>query len=386
VGHERADPATVNPRPADSTSTESDDEPLARSAAALERSATALRVVAAIGVLGVLWWAQVVVIPVTLSVLISYALEPLINVLGGWRIRRAAAVPLLIIMLLCGAGLAAFELQRFVNHLPTAAHAVASAIQRGWGKPGTMAKFQEAARELENAARSPRRRTNDGVASVRVEEPTFRWSDWLVSGSRNVAQLAAQMFAVVCLTFYLLSAGDLYRRKLVRLVPTFTGKKVTVEILGEIDNQIERVLLARAGINVITGVAVWIAFRFIGLEDALVWGVLAAVLFAIPFAGPTLLVAAAAVAAFVQFGSLPMAGLITAVGIGIGAVEGNLLTPWLMSRAGEMNAVAVFVSLLFWGWLWGAWGLLLALPITAAARVVCERVPALNPCGELLKR
>src|SRR5262249_40998872 len=90
--------------------------------------------------------------------------------------------------------------------------------------------------------------------------------------------------------------------------------------------------------------------------------------------------------AFVQFGSLAMASLVTAVGIGIGALEGNPLTPWLMSRAGEINAVTVFVSPLFWGWLWGAWGLLLALPITTAARVVCERVPTLNPFGELLKR
>ncbi len=108
------------------------------------------------------------------------------------------------------------------------------------GHTGDDGKLQEAARELENAARGTNRtRTNDGVASVRVEEPTFKWSDWLLSGSLNIAQFGTQIFAVVCLTFYLLSAGDLYRRKLVHLVPTITSKKITVEILGEIDRQIE---------------------------------------------------------------------------------------------------------------------------------------------------
>ena len=71
--------------------------------------------------------------------------------------------------------------------------------------------------------------------------------------------------------------------------------------------------------------------------------------------------------------------------IAIGAVEGNVLTPWLMSRVGDMNAVAVFVSLLFWGWIWGVWGLLLAVPITASVKAITERIADLSAIAELLK-
>ena len=122
------------------------------------------------------------------------------------------------------------------------------------------------------------------------------------------------------------------------------------------------------------------------MEDAGVWAVLSAVLFAaVPLIGPTAVVVGSAIAAFMQFGSVGMVAAVAGVTITIGALEGNLLTLWLMSRFGEMNAVAVFVSLLFWGWIWGAWGLLLAVPITAVAKAICERIPEFNAFAELLK-
>jgi predicted PurR-regulated permease PerM len=198
-------------------------------------------------------------------------------------------------------------------------------------------------------------------------------------------EFAGQMFVVLCLVYYLLAAGDLYKRKLVRIVPTLSDKKATVEILAEIDRQIERFLLARVVISAFVGVVIWIAFHLLGVEEAGIWGVLSAVLFAVPFLGPTLVVIAAALAGFVQFGSVGMAGGVGGLCVVVAAVEGNVLAPWLMSRVGEMNAVAVFVSLLFWGWIWGAWGLLLAVPITAAAKAVCERIPNLFAFAELLK-
>jgi predicted PurR-regulated permease PerM len=193
------------------------------------------------------------------------------------------------------------------------------------------------------------------------------------------------MFVVLCLTYYLLAAGDLYKRKLVRIVPRLAHKKITLQILAEIDRQIERFLLARAAISLIVGVAIWLSFRVIGVENAGIWGVLSSVLFTIPIAGPTIVIAAAAVAAFVQFGSLAMAAALAAICLAIGALEGNVLTPWLMGRVGAMNAVAVFISLLFWGWIWGIWGLFLAVPITAAMKAVCERIPDLSPMAEFLK-
>jgi predicted PurR-regulated permease PerM len=333
----------------------------------------------------------VLLIPIVLSILISYALEPLVARLEQWHVPRALAVPILLIALLGAGGAGAYGLRgeavAFVNRLPTAAHTVAEAIQGATrGTPGAVSKVQAAARELELAARgAAQKRTPDGITAVRIDEPTFKWSDWLWQGSHGAMEFAAQMVAVLCLVYYLLAAGDMYKRKLVRIVPTLSDKKVTVDILAEIDRQIERFLLARVLISLIVGTVIWISFRLLDVELAGMWGVLSAVLFAIPIFGPTLVVIAAAIAAFLQFGSAGMAAAVGGLCVVIAAVEGNVLAPWLMSRLGAMNAVAVFVSLMFWGWIWGAWGLLLAIPIMAAAKAVCERIPDLFAFAELLK-
>jgi len=355
-------------------------------------SPPASRILVVVAIAWALWWAQVILIPIVLSVLISYALEPLIVRLESWRLPRAAAVPALLVAILAIGSAGAYELRgeavAFLDRLPAAAHTIAEAIQGATrGTPGTMAKVQAAARELEAAARkATTKNAQDGVTPVRIEEPTFRWSDWIWQGSHGALEFAAQMVAVFCLVYYLLQAGDMYKRKLVRIVPTLSDKRLTVEILAEIDRQIERFLYARGVISLVVGVAVWIAFRLLGMEDAGVWAVLSAVLFsAIPLIGPTAIVVGSAIAAFMQFGSVGMVAAVTGVTVTIGALEGNLLTPWLMSRFGEMNAVAVFVSLLFWGWIWGAWGLLLAVPITAVAKAICERIPEFNAFAELLK-
>lgn len=360
-------------------------------AAAAERLIPYVRILAALAVVGALWWGQAVWIPLVLSVLVSYALEPIVAFLASHHLPRAVAVPLLLIVLLAVGGAGAYQLRgeagAFIDRLPVAAHTVAQAIQdMGHGAPGTVAKVQAAAQELESAANgAAKKTTGDGVTAVRIEEPTFRWSDWLWQGSHGAVAFMAQMIAVLCLVYFMLAAGDLYKRKLIRIVPTLSNKKLTVEILAEIDRQIERFLLARVAISAIVGAVVWVAFRLVGLEEAGVWGVLSALLFAIPIVGPVLIVVAAAVAAFVQFGSLGMTLGVGCLVIAIGAVEGNVLTPWLMSRVGEMNAVAVFVSLLFWGWIWGVWGLLLAVPITAAVKAICDRIPDFSAVAELLK-
>jgi predicted PurR-regulated permease PerM len=367
------------------------DETLDSSNSSDERLLAYVGVLVGLAVVVVLWWGRAVWVPLVLSVLISYALEPVVAFLGRHGVRRALGVPLLLVALSITFGSGAYLLRGeagdFINGLPNTAHTLAEAI-RGLtrGGPGTVSKVQAAARELESAASGAvTRGTREGVTAVRIEQPTFRWSEWLWQGSYGALAFVGQMFAVVCLVYYLLAAGDMYKRKLVRIVPTLSHKKVTLDILAEIDRQIERFLLARVVISVIVGIMIWISFGLLGLNQAGVWGVLSAVLFAIPIVGPILLVGAAAAAAFVQFGSLGMVVGVAGTSVAVGALEGNVLTPWLMSRAGEMNAVAVFVSLLFWGWLWGAWGLLLAVPITAALKAVCERVPDFSAVAELLK-
>jgi len=350
-----------------------------------------IRVVQLLAVVAALWWAKAVIVPLVVSVLASYALEPVVARMESYHVRRSCGVPVLLLAIVCLGGAGAYALRgeatAFVDRIPSAIHVVARAIERSpRDRPGTVAKVQEAARELENAASTATKKAlEQGVTAVRIEQPTFNWSDWLWQGSSGAIAIAGQMFVVVCLAYYLLVAGDLFKRKLVRIVPTLSEKKLTLEILDEINRQIERFLLARVLISVIVGIVVWAMFLALRMDDAGVWGVLAAILYAIPYVGPVVIVGGGMVAAFVQFGTLSMAVGVGGGCLAIGALEGYVLTPWLMSRVGEMNPMAVFVSLLFWSWLWGGWGLFLAVPITAAAKAIGERVPDLNDFAELLR-
>lgn len=387
-----AAPETVDAPDADASAEPRDQTNGTNGAGAETHAAGPTRLLAVVAVVGMLWWAQAVMIPLVLSMLISYALEPLVARLESWRLPRALGVPLVMTILLAAGvtgvyGLAG-EAASFIERLPAGAHVVATTIQRATrGAPGPVTRVQQAAAEIENATTAATKKpSRDGVTAVRIEEPTFKWSNWLWQGSHGALEFSGQLIAVVCLVYFLLAAGDLYKRKLVRMVPTLADRKITVGILDEIDRQIERFLVARVVISAVVGLAVWLSFRMLGVEEAGVWGVLASVFYAIPILGPTVMVIGAALAAFVQFGTLQMAAAVGGVSLVIGILEGNVLTPWLMSRAGDMNAGAVFVSLMFWGWLWGVWGLLLAVPITAALKAACERIPEFQSWAELLKK
>jgi predicted PurR-regulated permease PerM len=340
--------------------------------------------------IGALWWAQSVVIPLVCSLLLSYALEPTVARLETLRMPRAIGAPLVLTLLLfaTGSGIYALrgEAEAFAYRLPEGAHAIAQAVRsKTAGTSTPWSRMQQAAKELEAAASSRAPRSADGVQAVRIEEPTFRWNEWIWQGSHGIVALVTQFIVVICLTYYLMLSGDVYKRKLVRLVgPSLSDKKLTVEILQEIDRQIGRFIWVRAAISAIVGTAVWLTFRLLDLEQAAVYGVVSGILFTIPLVGPGIVIVGAAAAAVLQTGSIGTAATAAGICVAIAAVEGNLLAPWLLGKVGRMNAVAVFVSLLFWGWLWGAWGLLLAVPITAALKAVCERVDDWNGFAELL--
>ena len=210
-------------------------------------------------------------------------------------------------------------------------------------------------------------------------------SDYLWWSSAGILAFAGQAVSVLFLVYFMLMSGDLFKRKLVQVTgPTLTKKKMTVQILDEISEQIERFLFVQAFTSILVGLASWIAFRWIGLEQAGIWAILAGVFNSIPYFGPVVVTGGIAVIAFLQFGTIGMAAFVAAIALAITSLEGFLLTPWLTSRASSMNAVAIFVGLLFWSWIWGVWGTLLAVPMLMVLKAVCDRIEDLRPVGELL--
>ena len=348
-------------------------------------------IIAAAAAMYVLQWASQVFIPIVVSVLASYALDPVVRRLMWLRLSRGVASAVVVLVLAAATGYSVYALSddatALVGQLPEAAQKLRQSIRELRGDPGAIQTVQQAADELQqtaNEAAGPTR-VPRGVQRVQVEEPPINFRQYLLWGPAGALAVAAQGVLVIFFVFFLLASGDLFKRKLVKIAgPTLEKRKVTVQILDDINTQIERLLQVYAFDSVVVAVVSWLAFRAVGLEQAALWGIAAGVFNNIPYFGPLIVSAGIATVAFVQFGTLSMAAWVAGIAFAITALEGWLLFPWLTSRAARTNEVAVFVGLIFWTFLWGIWGTLLAVPILVVAKACCDRIEDLKPIGELL--
>jgi predicted PurR-regulated permease PerM len=351
----------------------------------------ALTVLAVAAAMLILWWAQEVFIPIVLGVLISYALDPLVNWLEHVHVPRVLAAGLVVMGVVGGIGYTMWTLSddatEIVSQLPEAAQKLRRTMYRSRSDGGAIEQMQEAADELQKTAAAAAGPTPAprGVQRVQVEEPTIDFRDYLFWGSAGAVAFAGQAVLITFFVFFLLATGDLFKRKLVRLAgPSLEKKKITVQILNDINAQIARFLLVRLVTSLIVAIASYAAFKFMGLEQAAVWALLAGVFNSIPYFGPVIVAGGTAVVAFLQFGTISMAVYVSGISLVITSIEGWLLTPWLTSRTARTNEIAVFVGLIFWSFVWGLWGTLLAVPMLVAVKAFCDRIEDLQPLGELL--
>jgi predicted PurR-regulated permease PerM len=201
----------------------------------------------------------------------------------------------------------------------------------------------------------------------------------------GLATFLSQASMVVFLVFFLLLAGDTFKRKLVKLTgPSLTRKKITVHILDDINTSIQNYMFMLVVTNTTLALMMWVALTAIGLENAGAWAIFAGLAHVMPYVGPLLITAATGLVAFLQFESLRMVILVGGASLGIATLVGMVVTTWMTGRIAKMNPAAVFVSLLFWGWLWGMWGLLLGVPVVVILKVVAERVEGMEAVAELL--
>ena len=347
-----------------------------------------LVVLASLASLLALRWAAAVLIPLLLALLVTYALSPIVEALRRYRIPRALSAAVLLLSIIGGIVGTAYWLSDdaadLVDSLPVAARKLRDTMADAGAGPSTLDTVQAAAAQLEQATQRPALPTR-GITRVIVEREPFNIRDYLWSGTVGLAGLAGQMTVVLFLTFFALCAGDTFRRKLVKITgPSLTRKKITVEVLDEITGQIQRYLLVQVMMSLLVGVATWLVYWALGLEYAPVWGIAAAVLNLVPYVGSTVITGGSALVAFLQFGTPNMALAVGGASVLIHIVVGQLLTPWLTSRASSMNPVVVFASVLVWGWLWGIWGLLLGIPVMMVIKAICDRVEDLKPVGELM--
>jgi predicted PurR-regulated permease PerM len=349
----------------------------------------ALSILAMAAVIALLRAMQDVVIPLVLGALMFYALDPLVDTLEKWKCPRALAAALAILLLVSGSGWLAYSLRdqamQVVTDMPTAAQRLGAAVRARRQSPGTLERVQEAANALEKtASETVGGERSNRVATVQVQQPGWA-SSYLWWGSMSALSLAGQAVMVLFLAYFLLLSDDLFKRKLVEVAgPTFATKKVTVQVLDDIARQIERFLLVQIFTSAVVGVATWLALWYLGVEQPAVWGLLAGVLNSVPYFGPIIVSSGIGVVGFLQFGTVAMAATVAGVAFIITTLEGFVLTPMLMSQASEMNQVAIFVGLIFWSWMWGVWGMLLAVPLLMVLKSVCDHFEDLQPIGKFL--
>lgn len=350
---------------------------------------TSTIVIASLLGLYALRWAAPIVIPVLMGLLFSYALTPLVDRIDRLGVPRALGAAVVMITLAGGVAWGAWSLTDQANNviesLPSAAQKVRDTLHpRGRDpNPSTIDQVQKAAATIAQATDNSK--PAPGVAKVQIVKPQFNIQDYLLTGTMRVAEAGAQALVVGFITYFLLCAGDTFRRKLARIAgPNFAKRKITVQALDEITEQIQRYLLVQLLTSVVVGAATALAFRALGFNNAAVWGVLAGVLNLVPYVGTVVICGASGVVALLQFGTLQMALAVGSVSIVLHVISGYIITPWLTSRTSRLNAVVVFVGVLAWGWLWGVWGLLLGTPILMALKAICDRVEDLRAIGELL--
>ncbi len=372
-----------------------------------------LAILALLASLAAMQWARTVLIPILLGVMMSYALTPAVSRLHRWGVPRAVGAAVLLISIASALTLGTWSLKgqasALLDTLPQVTAKVRELTRNESGSESPMEKVQRAAVELEavTATATPASAASAassvppgsaGTARARAvpaqklastpapaEHSRIDIRSYVLTGTMGVISFLGQVAIVFLIALFLLASGNSFRRKMVKLAgPKLSQKKVTVETMDEISDQIQRYLLVQLAISVLVGVITGLAFYAIGLEQAAVWGVVACLTNLIPYLGAILVGLGAAVVALVQFGTIDMALLVCGSSFAIHTVVGNLLTPWWMGRASRLSPVAVFVAVLLFGWLWGTWGLFLGVPILMVVKSICDRVEELHGIGELL--
>ena len=316
--------------------------------------------------------------PVVVALLLNFLLSPIVRFLGRLRIPAPLGAGLVLFGFVGILGVGAYNLagpaSAWVERAP---QSLRQAERKFRGIKASVERVQAATQQVEAIT---------GGGEGEEEEPTVEVRQATMTDAvLNQTQAALAGTAVTFfLLYFLLASGDLFLRKLVRVLPLLRNKRIAVEIAHHIERDLSTYLLTVALINTALGCAVAAGLYLIGMPNPILWGIVVGLLNFIPYLGPLVGVAIVGLVAFISFDSTLHALAAPALYFTVNAIEGNLVTPMIMGRRLTLNPVAIFVSLTFWGWIWGVVGALLAVPILVAFKILCDNIPPLAPVGEFL--
>jgi len=332
-----------------------------------------------LGGVAFLYLARPVVLPIFLACVGGMTLKPLIRWLAQCHIPPALSAAVVLSLLVAGVTIGFIQLGRpALAWISDAPQHLTELRQKGLKLFPRAARFSRAAAAVNNLAATEEEQKQTPAVELKTSRvPTFiNWTGTFLAG----------LGESLVLLYLLLASGDLFLQKLVRVMPTMRDKKRAVDISHEIQQQISNYLFSVSLINIALGIIVGGGLYWLGVPNAAMWGILVAILNFVPYFGPVAGVILLAAVGLLTFDTLWQGLLPSAWYLLLHLFETNLITPVLLGRRFTLNPVVIFVSLIFWMWLWGVPGALLSVPILVSIKVVCDRVPAMSSISELLSR
>lgn len=325
-------------------------------------------------VLGICSLAQQVIIPLTLALLLSLLLSPAVTLLQRAHLPRALSSMLVLVSLITALAGGVTLLAQPAGDWVAKAPATIQSIQQRFRS------LREPFRRAEVTTKTLENLTQPTEKATVVSTPMNLLSRVAIGTPRALAAV----MAVLLLVYFFLSSGNGFLRRMVEVVPGMTEKKVVVSIARDVQAEMSRYLVMVSVINLAVGAVTAASMALLSVPDPILWGVVAGVLNFVPYVGPTMTSIGLIVVGFTTFNTLGHALAVPGAFLVIAFVEGQLIVPTIIGRRLALDPTAVFVWLLVWGWLWGIPGVLLAGPMIACFRIVCQHVDALKSIGALI--
>ncbi len=313
-------------------------------------------------------------LPIAIAILLTFLLVPMVRLLRRLRLSAALAAALAVFgtVAIAGTGVAllATPAVNWVSNAPKSITKIQVKVRRF---------LRPLQKTVDEVARTTQPTVPGGARPVQIQTPSA-----LQRLGASTARIAATIVTVVFLTYFLLATLPTFRGKLAELIESRAGIKNAESALTEIETQMSRFMLINMLTSFGVGLATWALLAWVGVPGALVLGAVAFLLNFIPYAGALVTLVLIGAAAIVTFDTVGPILLAMGGSVLIQMLEGNLVSPLLQGKHLPLNPVAIFLSLLYWGWVWGAVGALLAVPIMVMVQVVAARVPRLHSLAVLL--
>ncbi|RWM03998.1 MAG: AI-2E family transporter [Mesorhizobium sp.] len=324
-----------------------------------------------------LYFARAFFMPVMLAFLLALTLTPIVRLLRKHGIPEVVSATLLVLLSIFIFAAAGYLLSGPVIELINNSYSIGQQLtERLAPFKRPLERMMDLAHQLEALTETSQ---EPGLQRVAVAP-----SGILSTAASNILEAGTAITIVFVLSLFLLASGTLFYEKIVQSFASMTQKKRALRIVYDVESEISHYLLTVSIINVSLGTVIGLGLWGLGMPNPLVWGAMAALLNFLPYVGALMTILIVAVIALISFDTIAYALLAPAFVVLCDIIEGQFVTPMVVGRRLEINAVAIFIAIAFWSWLWGFVGALMAVPLLVVIKVFCDHFESLSPFGNFL--